>query len=99
MYMYEYLVRFNHRSEPKWLRRMNIVPAPVLLRLIRSRLARGASAALLGMDVGTRWIGIGVTDRECRLTIPLTTVERVPGTLLGLTSESSSQYAHKFDCN
>ena len=79
---------------------MNIVPAPVLLRLIRSRLARGASAALLGMDVGTRWIGIGVTDRECRLTIPLTTVERVPGTLLGLTSESSSHYrVHILDCN
>ena len=77
-------VRLAERAKSHENGEMNIVPAPALLRLIQSNLARGASAALLGIDVGTRWVGVGVTDRDCRFAVPLTTVERVPGTWLGL---------------
>ena len=77
-------VRLAERAKSHENGEMNIVPAPALLRLIQSNLARGASAALLGIDVGTRWVGVGVTDRDCRFAVPLTTLERVPGTWLGL---------------
>ena len=47
--------------------------------MVRYGISQGTTGCLMGLDVGTRWVGVAVTDRKCQLASPLLTLEREKG--------------------
>ena len=64
---------------------MNIIGGNALWRVVRANAANRLGAALVGVDVGARWVGLAVTDRQCRIVAPLATLERVPGRFVSVS--------------
>jgi RNase H-fold protein (predicted Holliday junction resolvase) len=58
---------------------MNVVPPAALRGMVRYGISQGTTGCLMGLDVGTRWVGVAVTDRKCQLASPLLTLEREKG--------------------